>query len=483
LAPKLFILAAGALTAGLLAHYFLNWTLGAGLLIFVCAGGLALLLKGRPTLWLPIFILTFFGLGLIRANQVDQPSRLDASAGHKITLTGQIVAEPDEREVSQRLVFQPDDLAEGVLVVSGLYPAYFYGERLELTGKLEPPENFAGSGGREFDYVNYLAKDNIHYQIYQPEIKVVEEGGRSFFGFLYQIKNYFLDRLNQLIPEPAAALLGGLLVGAKRSLGAEWLEIFRRAGVIHIVVLSGYNLTIIAAAVLALGRRLPKRLAILLAGFIIILFTLMTGAGAASVRAAIMAVIALYALAAGRSYEVGWALFLSFTLMLIYNPRLLLYDPGFQLSFLATAGLVYFSPLVAPWFKRWPARFGFREIVTSTLATQAFVLPWLIYQTGQLSLVSLLSNLLVLPVIPLTMLTGFLAGSLALLSPLLATPLVYLAYLPLSYILKTTQFLAGLPLAVVTINFFPAWLILLIYLGFSFWLGRFYARASSNAQT
>jgi competence protein ComEC len=336
---------------------------------------------------------------------------------------------------------------------------------------------------RETKNDDTFAKDNIHYQIYQPEIKVVEEGGRSFFGFLYQIKNYFLDRLNQLIPEPAAALLGGLLVGAKRSLGAEWLEIFRRAGVIHIVVLSGYNLTIIAAAVLALGRRLPKRLAILLAGLVIILFTLMTGAGAASVRAAIMAVIALYALAAGRSYEVGWALFLSFTLMLVYNPRLLLYDPGFQLSFLATAGLVYFSPVVAPWFKRWPARFGFREIVTSTLATQAFVLPWLIYQTGQLSLVSLLSNLLVLPVIPLTMLTGFLAGSLALLSPLLATPLVYLAYLPLSYILKTTQFLAGLPLAVVTINFFPAWLILLIYLGFSFWLGRFYARASSNAQT
>ena len=184
-----------------------------------------------------------------------------------------------------------------------------------------------------------------------------------------------------------------------------------------------------------------------LGGGSIILFSIMTGAGATVVRASLMALLALLARATGRIYEITLALLFAGFAMLLYNPKILIFDPSFQLSFLATLGLIHLSPLLEKHLKFLPKTFGLRDIVSATLATQILVLPLLLYMMGKFSIVSLPVNLLVLPFIPLTMLFGFLAGTTGFISTILSFPFAFIAHLFLWYELKVVKIASAIPFA------------------------------------
>ena len=126
----------------------------------------------------------------------------------------------------------------------------------------------------------------------------------------------------------------------------DLLQLFRIVGLIHIVVLSGYNMTVVADGVARLFRFLSLRSRTVVGTVLIILFSLMVGGGATVIRAAIMTILALIARTLGRVADAGRLLFIAGIIMLLENPRILLGDPSFQLSFLATLGLIYLSPLV-----------------------------------------------------------------------------------------------------------------------------------------
>jgi competence protein ComEC len=168
---------------------------------------------------------------------------------------------------------------------------------------------------------------------------------------------------------------------------------------------------------------LPKNFSFAGGMFGIILFTILSGGGSSAWRAAIMVLVALFAKKTNRDYKVSRALGFAVVLMLALNPALLVFDPSFQLSILATIGLVFVSPFVEPYLKRIPEKFGLREIISATVSTQITVLPYLIYSTGIVSLVSLPVNVLILSTIPLTMLLGFLTGMFGLIS-------LYLSFVP-----------------------------------------------------
>ena len=150
--------------------------------------------------------------------------------------------------------------------------------------------------------------------------------------------------------------------------------------------------------------------------------------------------------------------------MLLHNPKILVFDVSFQLSFLATVGLIYFSPLIEPKVKWVTEKWKLREIVVATISTQIFVLPFLLYKTGLFSVVSLPVNLLILTAIPATMLLGFLAGTSAFVSAALATPFAWGAYTLLAYELGVVEWFARLPFASITLAAFPSWLAILVYL-------------------
>jgi competence protein ComEC len=217
------------------------------------------------------------------------------------------------------------------------------------------------------------------------------------------------------------------------------------------------------------GLIFSQTVSIIFGMFVILLFIIMTGASATAIRAGIMATIMLLGRITGRSYLAGRALVIAGLLMIAYNPRVLI-DMSFQLSFIATGGVLFVTPKVLNWFKFLPMRFGFREMIASTVAATISVLPILLYLTGILSIVSLPANALILLFIPTIMFFVFVTGTLGFISPLLAIPFGYITYLMLSYMLFVIHFFGSLPFASVTIHSFPLFLTILIYIFLCWWV-------------
>ncbi|TSC67209.1 MAG: hypothetical protein CEO19_315 [Parcubacteria group bacterium Gr01-1014_73] len=431
-------------------------------LIFLASAIFAgnLILRNFRSTTLAIFILAA-GLGVWRfdlsADRGIAPA-LENKVGEMVLFEGIINAEPDERETSTKLTIDIASSSGRILATVSTYPEFNYGDRVQLRGILQKPKNFTNEDDlRQFDYVSFLAKDGIRYVMYQPIITLISsDSGNLVKRGLFGLKKSFLRNIGEIIPEPAAALLGGLVVGAKRSLGADLLEKFRTVGVIHIVVLSGYNITIVAEFIMRLLAFLPRAARLVGGALAIILFAVMTGGSATVVRASLMAILVIVARATGRIYGITRALLLAGFLMVLHNPKILVFDTSFQLSFLSTLGLIYLSPVIEKRLGFITEKLQLRQIAAATIATQIFVLPLLLYQMGQLSIVSLPVNLLILPAIPWTMLFGFLAGALGFISQIIALPLAFIAYILLTFQLKIVAFFAALPFASISIPYFPA---------------------------
>jgi len=435
------------------------------------------------------FICMFFGLGLLRctlSNEVQGKYLLESFVGVERFVLGVVVDEPDERENNTKLTIALTAVTSEsrtiksfreevkMLVTVPFYPQFEYGDEVNFLGILQKPENFSVDGGREFDYINYLAKDRIFYQMFYPQTKLLSKENGSFLKEkLFKLKKGFLKQISLTVPEPEVSLLGGLLVGAKQSLGQKLQDDFRKVGLIHIVVLSGYNVTIIAEFLMGMLSFLPRLIGLSLGALSIIFFAIMVGGSATIVRASIMALLVVLARATGRVSDMTRALFLAGFIMVIHNPQIVVFDPSFQLSFLATLGLIFLSPRLSEFFKFIPKKFYFRETVTATISTQIFVLPLLLYMTGEFSVIAVVVNLLVLMFIPLTMLGGFLAGILGFVSSWLAAPFSYLTYFLLSYELKVVEFFASLPFVSFKVPLLSFYLVFLIYFLYFLFLWKF----------
>ena len=417
---------------------------------------------------LAIFLLAF-GLGILRYEIKDlhpENKFFQEQVNKKVKIEGVIVAEPKVKDQGVELVVLSQ--SERVLVFFGLFPEFKYGDLIAVEGKLTEIENFETSTGADFDYVSFLAKDDIFYQVSFAQAEFISAGHGSYSkAKLLDFKNALIRQTNLLIKEPESALLGGLLLGAKNSLGKEWQTDFRIAGVSHIVALSGYNITIVADGIMIVLAFLPRLFSVSFGVLGIILFAIMTGAGATVIRASIMALLVIWAKATHRKYDIARALLLALFLMLIQNPKILVYDISFQLSFLATLALVFVSPLVEKKMTFITERYKLRELFVSTIATQIFVLPFILYKMGMLSIFGLFTNVLILPFIPAVMLFGTLAILLGFISPFLAVPVAFASSLLLTYMLKVIYISSHLPLSALTINNFPLVLVIIIYVIFT----------------
>ena len=458
----------GAFASGIVFASFFVLPLSTYFFLLLLSAGffLAWFFGKRDVYLFPLLILLFLALGCMRTILAPHtvPSTVARLVDTKTQLSGEVISDPDVRESSQRLTVRAsvDGTVTNVLVVVPRYPVYEYGDELTVEGKLQLPQPFLTDGGRTFAYDKFLAKDAIFSMMSFAHIEKVGEDTNPltlFKRYLYKGKHAFARGVENALPEPHASLAQGLLVGGKQGLGKPLLEAFTIAGLLPLIVLSGYNVMIVAQSVLFIFSFLPKRRALVLAVVTIALFVLASGGGSSAIRAGLMAGLALFARTTGRTYEALRILLFVFIAMLIWNPLQLVYDPGFQFSFVATLGLIVLSPHLEKLFIR--IKFsGLREIIATTLSAQLFVLPLLLYQTGNFSLVSIPANILELPVIPFTMLFSFLAGLVGLISPTLALYAGFPAYVLLAYIIHTAEFFASLPLAHVLIPAFSfAWVV------------------------
>ena len=419
-----------------------------------------------------IFILAF-SFGILRFNFVEKNIRttLDLWSGKQIeigqsvSLAGIISDEPELKENNQKLIVEVGKKEKlKILLTTDFTEKYKYGDIINFYGKLEKPENFITNTGKEFDYVNYLKKDGIFYVMGYPKIEISTRGnGNKIKSVLFDIKDKFLEKIDLAIQNPENLLMGGLILGEKAPFSQEFTQKFVDTGTIHIVALSGYNVTIVAEWIMKIFAFLPRHLGIGIGIFAIFLFIIMTGASSTTIRAGVMATLALIARATGRNYDIARAMILAGVIMILLNPYVLAYDVSFQLSFLATIGVVFLAPKIEKYFTWVTKKFQLRDIVSVTCAAYIFVLPFILYKMGNLSLVALPANVLILPFIPFTMLFGFITGALGFIWYIFAVPVGFLSYLLLHWELGVINFFASLPFASFSIPNFPLLITLAIY--------------------
>lgn len=416
--------------------------------------------------------LTFFVLGAFRhqaALTKIADSSLQNFIGQEVVLKGFILNEPELGEKSIKLtltVQEIDDLKirEKVLIIIKRYPEYRYGDFLKISGRLEAPQEIEG-----FNYKNYLAKDGIYSTINFPETELLgQDRGNPIYKALFTFKNKFKTATASFIPPPEEGFLEALIFGDEENISKEWKEKLNITGTRHIAAVSGMNITIISLLllnfILLLGFR--RQRALFLSVFLLILYILMIGAPSSAVRAGIMGLIFIIGQYFGRTSKATRAVVFALALMLFLNPLLLKLDVGFQLSFLATLGMIYLYSAFSDFLKKIPGLkvLPLRTALSATLSAQVFTLPILIYNFGYIPLISPLVNILIVPFLaPITILI-FIFG----LSAILFWPLAYFLFWPawlcLSYVVKVIDYFSKIPLTWQTFQNFPLLWLVIFYL-------------------
>lgn len=334
-----------------------------------------------------------------------------------------------------------------IMVTLPRYPVYHYGDELVMSGKLAPVSEFN-------------VKANAAAETVFPKINAYEPGhGNIVKVYLYRLKASILGVISRIVPEPESALLGGILLGT-RDFSDELSEDFRTTGTAHIVAISGFNVTIVAGIFDATLRRFGRKVSFYGSLLGILGLVVITGAQASVVRAGIMGAFILLAQRAGRMYASVNALLLTSCIMLIQNPKLLQFDLGFQLSFAALAGLLFVQPRLDSAFPNFPLK----AHLFPTIAAQITTTPLLLYNFGNFSFVSILANLLVLPLIPWAMLIGFVSVVAGFVFSSAGIWLGAASWFVLAYIIKVIEICARLPGAAVSNIKFPLFAVVLYYL-------------------
>ena len=347
--------------------------------------------------------LIFLCMGIWRIQDVQQvQSEFTQVFNEKIDAEGGIVQEPDVRTDKQLLTVRLDEYGQNVLITLTKTNPYFYGDRVWVRGKLVEPKSFD-----DFDYRGYLERFKVYGLMRYPKVITLKpHQGNALREAILRVKSVAIARINAVLEEPYASLLLGILIGAKKTLSQDILDAFNNTGTSHIVAVSGFNISIIVGALGYVARIFGRRASMWLSVVLILVFVIMAGASASVIRAACMGILLLMSFNIGRLYAITPSLVGAAVLMLLINPRILFWDGSFQLSFIATAGIVYGVPILQRLFAKVPADWGIKDMLLVTLAANFATLPIILLMFSRLSIVSPLVNILVLPLVPMTMLLG-----------------------------------------------------------------------------
>jgi competence protein ComEC len=360
-----------------------------------------------------------------------------------------------------------------VLIVAPKFPQYQYGDILKISGKLEMPYP-----------QDYYFKRGIRGEIKNPDkLEKVGSGGNFIVKNIYKVGSAFETALTKILPEPYAAFQDGLILGTKINIPDSLMSEFNRTGTTHIVAVSGYNVTIIIMFISYLLMRFSRKISFFGSMFTIIVFVILTGAVASVLRAGILMALVIFAKFIGRRPYYPILILLVADAMLLFNPYALKNDISFQLSFLAFTGLIFFSPKIEQikFIKDSPE--GVKKAFSETMGAQIAVLPILLFNFGILSFVAPLANILILPVVPLSMFLGFLAGIGGLAWLELGRILGLVAWIPLKYIIAVENLLSKVPGAAVTLKIADWWWIPVYYLLiYVFFRGKFGLNQQSDDQ-
>jgi competence protein ComEC len=468
--------------------------------------GVCLLLVVTVFLWkwkkagVMSLLLLFLLLGVFRyavAVPADLgPNRLAHYHGEEVDISGYICSRVEERSDSQKFHFcaryligrknGPASVTGKMVVITSKYPYYEYGEEAVFRGNPEEPEPFQG-----FAYDKYLAKQGIYSVSYYPELKrLADPGGgegikSSLYGKILDLREYLSSRIEAGLEEPEATLANAMLLGYKSAIPDSIREQFSRAGLSHIIAISGLHISILVILVfyLVMGIGVERDKAFYISSLMLLFYIILIGTPVSAVRAGLMGFLALLAVRMKRLPKAENFLIISGFIILMVNPMLLRYDVGFQLSFLAVVAILFFYPLLRKVVLQ-KTRMDDRnrvpravvEVMLVTFIIQLLIAPVVAYNFGIISLIAPVANLLVLWTLPLVLSFLIVGVVLSILLPGISIFLFLPAKLFLSYILWIGEIINRIPLSAwkaedIELSWLIAYYVILLLI-FSVWRYR-----------
>lgn len=455
----------------------------AGLL---AAASFALSPRPRTLVLIALGVALIFAAGWRYDTTGPQPSSVSRLNGVDVTLRAVVSREPVERTNSRAYRLEVREvLADGewrrdsgaVLMTQRPFPRYDYGDLIEIEGELEDPPVLD-----DFNYRDYLLRQGISSVIAFPDSQLIATGeGNPFRDAQISVRSALADGVSEALPEPEVSLAAGILLGVRSSLPPGLRDDMNDTGTSHLTAVSGQNVAIVAAFVIAmLTWAIGRRPAAWVALASLIAYALVVGGQPSVCRAAIMGAIYVGAIIAGRQNSAWYTLLLAGTIMTALDPQIV-HDISFQLSFAASLGLVTLAtPLreqLTP--DHWP-RFGelraftpLVDVFTVTFSAIAFTLPIMAINFDRISLVAPIANLFAVPAFVAVAGTSALAGAIGVIPGVDAGFMVWLAWPAAAYMTFVVGLFASIPGATISIGWVDSYVATAYYallLGGVWWL-------------
>lgn len=440
----------GSVVAGAATVQYVQQQLfGSFVWLFVGLGLLGFVFWRRSRYLLPLAIVGGLVVGFWRGSLLE--SQLDVYKqliGQKVQVEGKVSDDPDIGEHGELLVRLSDisidrhDVAGKIWVGMSNAPDIKRSDVLILNGKMN--EGFG----------------NFSAVMYQPDLVNVFRPQPGDVAL--QVRDEFADKVRMGLNEPQASLGLGYLLGQRRALPDELTEALVITGLTHVVVASGYNLTILVRLARRLFVRVSKYLATASASTMIIAFMAITGASPSMSRAGLVAGLSLAAWYYGRRFHPLVLLPFAAAVTVLVDPSYAWNDLGWQLSFTAFAGVMILAPLLQRYFFGDKKPGIVRQILGETISASILTLPILIFAFGQFSNVAIITNLLILPFVPLAMLLTFITGISGVIFPSIAPVIGTPAQWLLTYMTEVVEYFAGLSWAQTSLEI-QSWVLGLSY--------------------
>ncbi|MEW5758967.1 MAG: ComEC/Rec2 family competence protein [Candidatus Omnitrophota bacterium] len=364
-------------------------------------------------------LISFFILGAVFLRNYEKlPAHHLTKLNIKTTAIrseGKVISDPKVNQTSsfifdtKYLIFNQTKLKVSgkVLVKCFNKEDFLYQENLILEGKLSPVFNYG-----KFDYRKYLYQQNIYYTFNVKQSSQIQHlsYGNKIIKSIFKLRENLDTLITQNISYPNNLLLSAIILGKRQNLPRDLQDIFVQTGTVHILAISGLNVGIILFIFLAVLKilRIKRKARYLIAMLLFIFYCILTGSSPSVVRATIMGCVFLAGLLLERELNIYNSLGLSALIILFINPSQL-FDVGFELSFICVLAIVYLSPKIIDFFakiKLEKPKFLIQSISVS-FAAWISILPITIYNFHMISPVTILANLIIVPLSSLITAAGF----------------------------------------------------------------------------
>lgn len=442
------VFSAGIILGRYLSFSATAWIISAFLSLLLSVVFLKMPKLQNAFLLVSVLLLGAFWISFSRMHQTDS----QALANQRIKGEGLVLSYPRKYESSLTATIKAERIAaeEGAIVsdVKILLKVYskrdiplLPGSYVRFSGVLNLPGQSRNPG--QFDYSEYLANQEIFCVVECDETNVELAGGRGLRYLMAKGREKVALSL-EMLPERERGLLMGLLFGDTSMIPSEEMEGYRRAGVVHLFAVSGFNVVfVLGTAWFILGFFKPAPFARLFWALPILLgYYFLVGWTASIVRASLMAFLALFALAMGKKNNIYTSLALSYLIILLISPGEL-FSAGFQLSFITTFGIVYLTPLLD--------KYGMGKILGVTCAAQLFSMPLTAFYFYQISLAGPLLNIIAALVSGIVTVLGLVGCLMVWLIPALCYPFFLIAGFLMYYLSEIILWWGGRTWAVLNV--------------------------------